>query len=119
MTITNDTLWDEITDVWEDIDYVYPPPNTNPKEIIELYIYQVGNQVLTTPKLLAFTLSSIRDTIRPIDRGGNLFGNTGQIVSSRLIGVVNSTFSIVNPSNSSITDYFTNSDVLTIIDELN
>lgn len=91
------------------------------KNVISVLVYQVGNNKLGTPQTMGIPVQSIRGTVTPLSpaANGNEAGFTGQGVFPGLEYKVYSAIPVLNPSTAGVTDYFTNSSVASIINDIN
>lgn len=91
------------------------------KNIIQVKVYQIGNNKLGTPQDMGIPVSSIRGSVTPLSPApnGNEAGFTGQGVFPGLEYKVYAAIPVLNPSFAGVTDYFTNSSVSSIINDIN
>lgn len=91
------------------------------KNVISVRVYQIGNNKLGTPQDMGIAVSAIRGAITALSpaSNGNKGGFTGQRVFPGLEYKVYAAIPVLNPSTAGVTDYFTNSSVTSIINDIN
>jgi hypothetical protein len=113
----SDLIWDETITTWETTEYIYPTQQTTmAKNIVNVLVYQVDQNVLKTPQTFGLPVKSIRGTMIPSTPSQPAI-SAG--LNPSLNYKVYTMIPVLNPSNAGVTYYGTNQTVASIVNDIN